>query len=51
MENKNIITENTTLGELIKILGPVSRAEKTPTSKVLRESAGDPIAESDSILI
>ena len=45
MENKNnIITENTTLGELISILGPVSKAEKTPTSKKLREEAGEPIA-------
>lgn len=44
MENKNIITENTTLGELLKILGPVSRADKTPTSKMLREEAGEPIA-------
>ena len=44
MENKYIITENTTLGELINILGTVSKAEKTPTSKALREEAGDPIA-------
>ena len=49
--NGNIITENTTLGELIKLLGPVSRADKTPTSKALRETAGEPIAESNSILI
>lgn len=45
------ITENTTLGELITILGDVSKAEKTPTSKALRETAGDPIAESDGILV
>jgi len=38
------ITENTTLGELISILGPVSKAEKTPTSKKLAEEAGEPIA-------
>ena len=38
------ITENTTLGELLAILGPVSRAEKTPTSKALRETAGEPTA-------
>lgn len=56
MENKNIITEsinnstiptiteNTTLGELISILGPVTKAAKTPTSKKLREEAGEPIA-------
>ena len=45
------ITENTTLGELITILGDVSKAEKTPTSKALRETAGDPIAESDGIRV
>ena len=38
------ITENTTLAELISILGPVTRAAKTPTSKALKEEAGDPIA-------
>ena len=38
------INENTTLGELISILGPVSKAKKTPTSKKLREEAGEPIA-------
>ena len=42
--NTPSITENTTLGELLTILGPVSRAEKTPTSKKLREEAGEPIA-------
>lgn len=55
MENKNttntingngIITGNTTLGELLGILGPVTRAEKTPTSRKLREEAGEPIASS-----
>jgi len=45
------ITENTTLGELITILGDVSKAEKTPTSKALRETAGDPIAECDGIRV
>lgn len=51
--NGNIptITENTTLGELIDILGPVTRAAKTPTSRKLQEEAGEPIAESDGILI
>ena len=49
--NGNIITENTTLGELIDLLGPVTRAEKTPTSRKLREEAGAPIAESDGILV
>lgn len=42
----NNITENTTLAELISILGPVTKAAKTPTSKVLREEAGEPIASS-----
>ena len=41
------ITENTTLGELISILGAVSKAEKTPTSRKLREEAGEPIAADD----
>lgn len=38
------ITENTTLKELIDILGTVEKAAKTPTSKKLREEAGEPIA-------
>ncbi len=42
-----IITENTTLGELIAILGSVSRAVKTPTTKKLCEEAGEPIATED----
>lgn len=49
--NGSIINENTTLAELINILGDVSKAEKTPTSKALRETAGDPIAESEGILV
>ena len=44
--SSNIITGNTTLAELISILGPVTRAAKTPTSKALREEAGEPIASS-----
>jgi len=40
----NTITENTTLAELISILGPVTKAEKMPTAKKLREEAGEPIA-------
>ena len=39
-----VITENTTLAELISILGSVTKEEKTPTSKALREKAGEPIA-------
>ena len=38
------ITENTTMRELIDILGAVEKAAKTPTSKKLREEAGEPIA-------
>lgn len=38
------ITENTTLGELINILGDIEKADKTPTSKALREAA-EPIAD------
>jgi RNA polymerase sigma factor (sigma-70 family) len=49
--SSNTITENTTLAELISILGPVTRAAKTPTSRKLREEAGEPIAESDGILV
>ena len=45
--NTNASTENTTLAELIAILGPVTKAEKTPTSKALREEAGEPIAADD----
>ena len=45
------ITENTTLGELINILGPVTKAQKTPTSRKLAEEAGEPIATNDDILV
>lgn len=38
------ITENTTLGELLAMLGDVTKAGKTPTSRMLREKAGEPIA-------
>ena len=39
-----VITEKTTLGELLGILGNIKRLEKTPTVKMLREEAGDPVA-------
>ncbi len=45
------ITENTTLGELISILGDVTKAGKTPTSKTLREEAGDPIATEERCMV
>lgn len=38
------ITEDTTLGELIKLLNPGKKPYETPTPKKLRENAGDPIA-------
>ena len=44
INNIPTITGNTTMAELISILGAVSKADKTPTSKALREEAGDPIA-------
>lgn len=49
----NPITPETTLADLIAALGNVTKAEKTPTSKVLRETAGEPItkAEDGSILV
>ena len=46
VNGSNIITGNTTLAELINILGPITKAAKTPTSKALREEAGEPIASS-----
>ena len=33
----NIVTENTTLRELLEMIGDVCRAEKRPTAKALRE--------------
>ena len=38
------ITENTTLGELLAILKLGEKPHDTPTVKMLRETAGDPIA-------
>lgn len=51
LTNNYTLSTDTTLAELIAILGDVSKAEKTPTSKALRETAGDPIAKSDGILV
>ena len=50
----NIATEDTTLRELLEIIGSVEKAEKTPTAKALREKKHEdgtveqiqPIAES-----
>lgn len=40
-----------TLKNLIDALGPVRKADRTPTSRKLREEAGEPIITTDSILI
>ena len=41
----------TTLKNLIDTLDPVKKADKTPTSRKLREEAGEPIITSNAILI
>ena len=41
------ITKNTTLNELINGLGYLEKAEKRPTARALRETAGDPVAAVD----
>ena len=53
MENKNIITitEATTLGELLAVIGPISKADKIPTAKKLREETGELIAATDGCLV
>ena len=44
-ENKELtITENTTLGELLKLLNLGEKPCETPTPKKLRENAGKPVA-------
>ena len=40
-----VITETTTLSELLTIIGDVKKAYKTPTPKALRETAGKPLVE------
>ena len=40
-----------TLKNLIDTLGPVKKADRTPTSRKLREEAGEPIITTDSIMI
>ena len=42
-----VITPNTSLSELLTILGDVVRADKTPTAKALREMAGESIVQSE----
>ena len=40
-----------TLKNLINTLGPVRKADRTPTSRKLREEAGEPFITTDSIMI
>lgn len=47
INNNAAINENTTLGELIAILGNVQRLEKSPKTKQLREECGEPIAKEE----
>ena len=47
----NTLNAGATLRNLIDNLGPVKKAEKTPTSRKLREEAGEPIITTDTILI
>ena len=47
LNDRSLITEAITLGELLAILGPVTKADKTPTARKLREEAGEPIAEAE----
>ena len=47
----NTLYAGASLRNLIDTIGPVKKAEKTPTSRKLREEAGEPIITTDSILI
>ena len=44
MENRNTITEKTTLGELLEFLNIGEKPAETPKPKDLRETAGEPVA-------
>ena len=44
MENRKTITEKTTLSELLEILNLGEKPDETPKPKVLRETAGEPVA-------
>ena len=44
MENRNNITEKTTLGELLEFLNIGEKPAETPKPKDLRETAGEPVA-------
>ena len=45
----NTLYAGATLRNLIDTLGPVKKAEKTPTSRKLREEAGEPIITTDTM--
>ncbi|MBO4390572.1 MAG: sigma-70 family RNA polymerase sigma factor [Lachnospiraceae bacterium] len=45
------ITESTTLGELISILNLGEKPNMIPTPKMLRETAGEPVATDDRIVV
>ena len=47
----NTLYAGASLRKLIDTLGPVKKADRTPTSRKLREEAGDPIITTDAILI
>ena len=54
MNNSDVnppITANTTLGEMISTLGPLTKAEKTPTVRKLLEDMGTPVAIEDGCQI
>ena len=46
--DRSLITEATTLGELLSILGPVTKADKTPTARKLR---GEPVAGAEGCTV
>ena len=47
----NTLYAGATLGTLIDTFGPVKKADRTPTSRKLREEAGEPIISTETILI
>ncbi len=55
MENssnlRNIITEETTLGELLSFLGEIEKPKEKMTPKKIAESAGEPVAKADGCLV
>jgi len=47
----NTLYAGASLRNLIDTLGPVKKADRTPTSRKLREEAGEPIISTETILI